>query len=116
MYRTQYDVKNDSVTNSDSFEYHVAEKIQKHSYKGMCFYCPVCNHLNEPSLFISDWKNKGVIVCRPNKRVTIKGILFWKKKCPVAKFHTHYKCAACEYHTIVFDEKANSLIFSEIPI
>lgn len=113
VYREQYLLQK-AYSNRKVFKYFVGSpKIS--AYNDQKFWCPICDAVNDTD-FLSTSGNPDIIKCYPSKRVVISGFLFWKKRCPIDGYHTHYRCKICKMHTIVHNEKANSLIFSETPI
>lgn len=114
MYREQYLLQK-AYSNRKVFKYFVGDP-PKSDYSTISFVCLICEKHNYS--LAPSWCDQSPHIkdCFPQKRITISGFLFWKKKCPIDGFHKHYICSCCKTHTIKHNEKANSLIFSEAPL
>lgn len=60
--------------------------------------CPVCGKH-------AGWdvnRNVRLTRCYPEKRIAIRGMLWWKTRCPLEGVHDHYRCRECNTIWVCF--------------
>lgn len=68
--------------------------------------CPVCSRKIPISICRSGYyePNPDYKLCHPLKRISVKGIWWWKKYCPVDGIHQHITCNKCYVDWIVMTD------------